>query len=40
MDNEEFYVVLPLMLWIRPETQHSEADETSWERVLGPIIFT
>lgn len=30
----------PLMVWIRPEAQHSEADETSWERVLRPIIFT
>lgn len=40
MDNEEFYVFLPLMVWIRPEAQHSEADETSWERVLTLIIFT
>ena len=40
MDNEEFYVFLPLMVWIRPEAQHSEADETSRERVLRPIIFT
>jgi len=40
MDNEEFYVFLPLMVWIRPEAQHSEADETSWERVFRPIIFT
>lgn len=40
MDNEEFYVFLPLMVWIRPEAQHSEADETSRERVLRLIIFT
>lgn len=40
MDNEELYVFFPLMVWIRPEAQHSEADETSRERVLRPIIFT
>lgn len=28
------------MVWIRPEAQHSEADETSRERVLRLIIFT
>lgn len=40
MDNEEFYVFLPLMVCSRPDAQHSEADKTSWERVLRPIIFT
>lgn len=31
---------LPLIVWIGPEAQHSETDETLWKMVFRPIIFT